>query len=148
MNLDADILDNDYIRTLRNPRIKLINDSIAQVSSNSVVIGLGNKYPADFIIVDFGDGIRVHAIEARRYDRQDDQGGIGAYKTVAMNEFPNIFYLLGPNSGSGHTSVLFAIECSVNPASIVEVSKGAEVEWYNTIQTALSKTVLTRTYSS
>jgi cation diffusion facilitator CzcD-associated flavoprotein CzcO len=42
-----------------------------------------------------------------------DQGGIRAYKTVAMNEFPNMFYLLGPNSGSGDTSVLFVIEWRV-----------------------------------
>lgn len=42
-----------------------------------------------------------------------DQRGIRAYKTVAMNEFPNMFYLLGPNSGSGDTSVSFVIEWRV-----------------------------------
>ncbi|OGE51838.1 hypothetical protein PENARI_c012G09892 [Penicillium arizonense] len=68
-----------------------------------------------------------------------------AYKTVAMNEFPNMVYLLGPNSGSGHTSVLSTTECSVNlviriarpilqrQASIVEVFNGAELEWCDTI---------------
>jgi cation diffusion facilitator CzcD-associated flavoprotein CzcO len=40
----------------------------------------------------------------------DSFGGIEAYKSVAMNEFPNLFYLLGPNSGRGHTSVLYSIE--------------------------------------
>ncbi len=42
-------------------------------------------------------------------------GGIEAYKSVAMSEFPNLFYLLGPNSGSGHTSVLYSIEWFVHP---------------------------------
>lgn len=37
-------------------------------------------------------------------------GGIEAYKTIAVNGCPNFFYILGPNSGSGHTSVLFASE--------------------------------------
>lgn len=40
----------------------------------------------------------------------DKFGGIEAYKTIAMNEFPNLFYLLGPNSGRGHTSVLYSME--------------------------------------
>ena len=40
----------------------------------------------------------------------DKLGGIGAYETVAMNDFPNLFYLLGPNAGRGHTSVLYSIE--------------------------------------
>ena len=40
----------------------------------------------------------------------DRVGGISAHKTVAVNGFPNMFYLLGPNSGSGHTSVLFSME--------------------------------------
>jgi cation diffusion facilitator CzcD-associated flavoprotein CzcO len=45
----------------------------------------------------------------------DHVGGISAYKTVAVNGFPNMFYLLGPNSGSGHTSVLFSMEWLVSP---------------------------------
>ena len=113
----------------------------------------------------------------------DDAGGIGAYKTVAVNGFPNMFYLLGPNAGSGHTSVLFAVEwfvslciacvayckvpailtnisSSVNlvieiarpvlnqRAATVEVCEDAALEWCDTIQSALSKTVLTHSCSN
>lgn len=46
-------------------------------------------------------------------------GGIEAYKCVAMNDFPNLFYLLGPNSGSGHTSVLYSIEWYVFSVSLL-----------------------------
>ncbi|KAJ5865198.1 uncharacterized protein N7529_007114 [Penicillium soppii] len=161
------ILDNDYIRSLRSSKMKLVKDSILQVDSKSVVTGSGDKYPVDFIILATGFEFtqwKADSVIGRRgkslKQLWDDRGGIGAYKTVAMNEFPNMFYLLGPNSGSGHTSVLFAIECSVNlviriarpilqrQASIVEVCKGAEIEWCDTIQTALSKTVLTRSCSN
>ncbi|KAJ5593484.1 hypothetical protein N7537_010388 [Penicillium hordei] len=161
------ILDNDYIRSLRNPRMKLVKDSITQVDSKSVITGSGEKYPVDFIILATGfefsqwkaDSVIGRGGKTLK-QHWEDHGGIGAYKTVAMNEFPNMFYLLGPNSGSGHTSVLFAIECSVNlviriarpvlqrQASIVEVCKGAEIAWCDTIQTALSKTVLTGSCSN
>jgi cation diffusion facilitator CzcD-associated flavoprotein CzcO len=33
-----------------------------------------------------------------------------AYKSIAMSEFPNFFYVLGPNSGKGHTSTIYSIE--------------------------------------
>ncbi|KAJ6118897.1 hypothetical protein N7471_013517 [Penicillium samsonianum] len=117
------ILDNHYTRSLRSPRMKLVKDSISQVHSKSVVTGSGDKYPVDFIILATGFEFtqwKADSVIGRRGKSMkqlwDDRGGIGAYKTVAMNEFPNMFYLLGPNSGSGHTSVLFAIECSVNLA--------------------------------
>ncbi|KAF4764913.1 hypothetical protein HAV15_003344 [Penicillium sp. str.  len=167
MTLAAEILDNHYTRSLRSPRMKLVKDSISQVHSKSVVTGSGDKYPVDFIILATGfesTQWKADSVIGRRgkslKQLWDDRGGIGAYKTVAMNEFPNMFYLLGPNSGCGHMSVLFAIECSVNlairisrpilqrQASIVEVCKGAEIEWCDTIQTALSKTVLTRSCSN
>ncbi|KAJ5751408.1 uncharacterized protein N7511_008373 [Penicillium nucicola] len=115
------ILDNHYIRSLRSPRMNLIKDSISQVDSKSMVTRSGDKYPVDFIILttrfEFTQWKADSVIGRRGKSLKqiwDDRGGIGAYKTVAMNEFPNMFYLLGPNSGSGHTSVLFAIECSVN----------------------------------
>lgn len=40
----------------------------------------------------------------------DGIGGIGAYNTTAMHDFPNLFMLLGPNSVTGHTSALITIE--------------------------------------
>lgn len=37
-------------------------------------------------------------------------GCIQAFETVAMAEFPNFLYILGPNSGRGHTSTVYSIE--------------------------------------
>jgi cation diffusion facilitator CzcD-associated flavoprotein CzcO len=59
------------------------------------------QWEADAVIGRKGKSLKQH---------WNDQGGIGAYKSVAMNEFPNMFYLPGLDSGSGHISVLFAIE--------------------------------------
>lgn len=60
-----------------------------------------SQWRADTVIGRNGQSLAQHWEKA---------GGIEAYKTVAMNGFPNFFYLLGPNAGSGHTSVLFAME--------------------------------------
>jgi hypothetical protein len=37
-------------------------------------------------------------------------GGIEAYQSTAMADFPNYFFIYGPNAVPGHTSALFSIE--------------------------------------
>ncbi|KAK3897019.1 hypothetical protein C8A05DRAFT_20132 [Staphylotrichum tortipilum] len=161
------ILDDRYLKTLSNPKMFLTNDSIASVGKNSVTTMSGKEYPTDVIILATGfeftqwksdSIIGRNGVSLQQHWRQF--GGIEAYKSVAMSEFPNLFYLLGPNSGSGHTSVLYSIECSTElilklaqpvlnrRAAAVEADGNAEREWCETIQGALRKTVLTKSCSS
>jgi cation diffusion facilitator CzcD-associated flavoprotein CzcO len=41
------------------------------------------------------------------------QDGVEAYYGIAVSGFPNLFFLLGPNTGLGHNSVVFMIESQV-----------------------------------
>ncbi|KAK5790633.1 hypothetical protein VI817_007920 [Penicillium citrinum] len=160
------ILDNNYIRSLHSPKMRLVKDPIEDIRPGTMTTPC-NEFDIDFIILATGFEFsqwQAKSVIGRQgtslQQHWDAQGGIGAYKTIAVNEFPNMFYLLGPNSGSGHTSVLFAIECSIdlvikvarpvlkNQATAVEVCKEAETGWCDTIQSALSKTVLGRTCSN
>lgn len=43
-------------------------------------------------------------------DHWRDFGGMEAYKTTALADFPNFFLLSGPNSVGGHNSSIFSIE--------------------------------------
>ena len=38
---------------------------------------------------------------------------MSAYKGTTVHGFPNLFMLTGPNTGQGHTSVVFVIESQV-----------------------------------
>ncbi|PVH67664.1 FAD/NAD(P)-binding domain-containing protein [Cadophora sp. DSE1049] len=157
------ILDNKYMTTLYNPKMLLTKDSVVSVRCNSVLSASGKDYSADFIILATGFEFtqwQADSVFGRNgislKQHWDKFGGIEAYKTIAMNEFPNLFYLLGPNSGRGHTSVLYSIECSVDlvikvarpilegRAVSIEVRKDAEKDWCKTVQEALRQTVLTR----
>jgi cation diffusion facilitator CzcD-associated flavoprotein CzcO len=40
----------------------------------------------------------------------DSFGYKEAFKSVAMHDFPNYFYITGPNSGRAYTSAIFASE--------------------------------------
>jgi cation diffusion facilitator CzcD-associated flavoprotein CzcO len=48
-----------------------------------------------------------------RAQHWNDFGYKEAYKSIATAEFPNFFYVLGPNSGKGHTSTIYSIEKEV-----------------------------------
>ena len=41
------------------------------------------------------------------------QNGVESYLGVTMADFPNLFMLLGPNTGLGHTSVVLMIEAQI-----------------------------------
>ena len=43
----------------------------------------------------------------------EQQGGPEAYKGTMVADFPNLFFLLGPNTALGHNSVVYMIECQV-----------------------------------
>jgi cation diffusion facilitator CzcD-associated flavoprotein CzcO len=83
----------------------------------------------------------------------DERGGPQMYMGTAMDGFPNFYTLYGPNTVTGHTSVIFATECMVNlslnfigpvlagDADLVEIKKEAEVEWARDTQAALKRRV-------
>ena len=39
--------------------------------------------------------------------------GIAAHRGIAVADMPNLFFLLGPNTGLGHNSVVFMIESQI-----------------------------------
>jgi hypothetical protein len=39
--------------------------------------------------------------------------GIGAHRGITVSDMPNLFFLLGPNTGLGHNSVVFMIESQI-----------------------------------
>ena len=43
-----------------------------------------------------------------------DESGQQAYKGTAIANFPNMFFLVGPNTGLGHTSMVYMIESQIN----------------------------------
>ncbi|KAJ5117542.1 hypothetical protein N7448_011174 [Penicillium atrosanguineum] len=145
------ILDNQYIRSLHNPKMRIVKESVKLIKPKSIVTSAG-EHKVDFIVstktlmivgkrINWTAGRQILAtgfqftqwkaetvIGRQKKSLQqhwDHVGGISAYKTVAVNGFPNMFYLLGPNSGSGHTSVLFSMEWLVSPCiAYCEMSVG------------------------
>ncbi|MFD6464019.1 4-hydroxyacetophenone monooxygenase, partial [Streptomyces roseolus] len=82
-----------------------------------------------------------------------DEIGQQGYKGSAIANFPNMFFLLGPNVGLGHTSMVFMIESQINYIAdalatvdrlglqTVEVRRDAQDAYNQDLQQKLSKSV-------
>lgn len=80
-------------------------------------------------------------------------GRKGAFRSIAVANFPNLFLINGPNAALAHTSALLSIENMVDlvievirpilsgASELVEVKKCYEEAWNITAQAELKKTV-------
>ena len=108
---------NDYYPTLAATNTTVVTDRIDKVTADSIVTSEGVSHPADVIIYATGfhvtDGFDQLKLKGARGDDLPThwhQTGINTHLGIATEGFPNLFFLLGPNTGLGHNSVVFMIE--------------------------------------
>ncbi|WP_433869932.1 flavin-containing monooxygenase [Saccharopolyspora sp. CA-218241] len=114
------LLSSDYYPALNRDNVDLVTSGVQEVRERSVVTGDGAEHPVDAIV--FGTGFHVtdafdHLDIVGREGRklQDAwRDGMEAYLGITVSGFPNLFFLLGPNTGLGHNSVVFMIESQIN----------------------------------
>ncbi|MFI6900466.1 flavin-containing monooxygenase [Nonomuraea sp. NPDC050394] len=113
------LLSSDYYPTLTRPNVSLITDGITEIRDRSIVDATGAEHEADVIVYGTGfkvtDSLQEQRIVGRGGRKIQDawQDGIETYYGIATAGFPNLFFLLGPNTGLGHNSVVFMIESQV-----------------------------------
>ncbi|WHT17721.1 NAD(P)/FAD-dependent oxidoreductase [Crossiella sp. CA-258035] len=114
------LISNDYYPAVAQSNVDVVTDRITEVRANSVVTADGTEHPVDTII--FGTGF--HATDPPSLEKVYGRGGVRlgeawqdgmeAYKGTTIAGFPNLFMLVGPNTGLGHNSIVFMIESQVN----------------------------------
>lgn len=114
------LISDKYFPAIQKPNVDLVTDPIDEISPTGIVTSDGTARDVDVIILATGfkpfdilDAISVSGENGKSL-KEKWKDGIAAYKTVAINGFPNFFLLLGPNSALGHNSVILMIEAQVN----------------------------------
>jgi cation diffusion facilitator CzcD-associated flavoprotein CzcO len=117
------LISNDYYPAIAKPTTDLITEPIAEVRPHAVVTTDGVEHPIDVLIVATGffvtDNPTARLIvgrDGRSLAEYWDEHGMAAYKGVTVPGFPNMFYLLGPNTGLGHSSMVQMAEAHANYA--------------------------------
>jgi cation diffusion facilitator CzcD-associated flavoprotein CzcO len=114
------LLSNDYYPALTQPNVTVVTEAIADVRARSIVTSDGVERPVDAIV--FGTGFRATdpplAARIRGRDRRTLKdvwaGSPKAHVGTSVAGFPNLFILLGPNTGLGHNSVVYMIEGQID----------------------------------
>jgi cation diffusion facilitator CzcD-associated flavoprotein CzcO len=110
---------NRWYHTLGKPNVELVTEGISEVRANSLVAADGSEREVDAIIL--GTGFQVtdipaaHRVRGRGGKLLDDlwHGSPRAHLGTSIAGFPNLFFLLGPNTGLGHSSMVYMIESQI-----------------------------------
>jgi cation diffusion facilitator CzcD-associated flavoprotein CzcO len=115
------ILPTDaWYPAVTQPNVEVIGEALSEIRPHSVVGSDGTERQVDTIV--FGTGFHVTDIPFADTVRGREGrtlseawgGSPEAYKGAAVAGFPNLFLLVGPNTGLGHNSIVFMIESQVD----------------------------------
>jgi cation diffusion facilitator CzcD-associated flavoprotein CzcO len=117
------LISNDYYAAMRRDNVELVTDSIASVEPRGVRTADGALREVDAIV--YGTGFRVTEylssvkIVGRGGATLDDawRETLRNYLGITISGFPNLFLLMGPNTGLGHNSMIFMIEAQARYAA-------------------------------
>ncbi|NLE82359.1 MAG: NAD(P)/FAD-dependent oxidoreductase [Rhodococcus sp.] len=154
------LISNNYYPTLARDNVDLVTDGIARVTANSVITKDGTEREVDAIVVATGFHVTdsptygtIFGKDGRSLAEVFDASGQQGYKGAAIANYPNMFFLVGPNTGLGHTSMVFMIESQINyladaldtierhDLGTVEVRKDAQDSYNKNLQEKLSHSV-------
>ncbi|GAA5938055.1 hypothetical protein JCM3775_005325 [Rhodotorula graminis] len=163
------VFDSGYYESLGAPNMELIaDDTVTSVKGDKVMTKAGRTVRADVIVLATGFKVRdflfpLKIVNDKGVSLQDrlNATGVKTYQSTLVSEFPNFFWIMGPNSATGHSSVLFTSEAQLNlvfhlvrpllkqlrknpkgrPAPYVEVTSEAEDRVYARLRAEMKKKI-------
>jgi len=155
------IVDPGYLKALHRPNVTVSWEAINGIVEEGIELKSGKIVPLDAII--FGTGYSLEPVDLRVrgskkttiHEYFATQGGATAYLGTCMPGFPNCFTLLGPNTATGHASVIFSQESQIGlaiqlikpifdgKANSFEVTEDATNKYNTWLQGRLSRSVWT-----
>lgn len=112
------LLSNDYYQALARDDVTLVTDRLEEVAPDALVTAEA-RHEVDVLIYATGfDPLAWGHLTVIGRDGQhlDELWGRDprAYLGLTVPGFPNYYLLLGPNTGLGHNSVMWMVECQVS----------------------------------
>jgi cation diffusion facilitator CzcD-associated flavoprotein CzcO len=111
------IFSDDYLPALTQPNVELVTAGIESIDEHGIRTADGRYRPVDTIILGTGFKIwdsqmakRLTGRDGRTLAQAWEEGGPQAYVGTVISGFPNLFFLVGPNTGLGNNSMINIIE--------------------------------------
>jgi cation diffusion facilitator CzcD-associated flavoprotein CzcO len=115
------LMSNDYYPALKKPNVDVVTEKIVRVTPTGVVTADGVEHEVDTIIFGTGfkvgegmaDGVTFTGRDGVKLDDVWAQGPEALLGTTVAG-FPNLFIMIGPNTGLGHSSMVYMVESQTN----------------------------------
>jgi cation diffusion facilitator CzcD-associated flavoprotein CzcO len=113
------MVSDDFYPALTQANVQLVTEPISQISKTGLITSDGKSYDVEAIIL--GTGFYTAETPAADMFVGKDgrtlsevwRGSPEAYLGITVHGFPNLFLLVGPNTGLGHSSIIFMIEAQI-----------------------------------
>jgi cation diffusion facilitator CzcD-associated flavoprotein CzcO len=155
------LLSDDFYPALNRPNVRLVTVPIAEILPDAIVTIDGERHAADCIVYATGftvadaDGfLRVEGLGGRVLAEEWSTEGPEAFLGCTVSGYPNLLFLLGPNSGLGHSSAIHVIESQmayicgylkalddIDESSFLDLFAGVQRAYNTEIQLRLANTV-------
>jgi cation diffusion facilitator CzcD-associated flavoprotein CzcO len=154
------LISNDWYPALDRDDVDLVTERIEKVTPRGIVTQDGTEREIDVLIVatgflatDLPIAKHIHGRGGVSLAEHFTRHGMLAYKGATVHGFPNLFFVVGPNTGLGHSSMVFMIEAQVaylvdglrrmREAGIVAVepTQQAQDAWNDDLQRRMRRTV-------
>jgi cation diffusion facilitator CzcD-associated flavoprotein CzcO len=113
-------------------------------------------YGTGFHVTDAFDYLDITGVNGRDLAKEWRTEGIQTHLGITVAGYPNLFFLLGPNTGLGHNSVVFMIESQIryvsqlmaladeSGAAALDTKESAQAEFQSDLQRRLAGGVWTQ----
>ena len=113
------LISDDYFPMFNRSNVTLNTQRIERIAPQGIVMDDGTTVDVDVIVWATGfavrnplGGLEITGVDGERLSRRwADRPS--AHLGLTIPSFPNLFLLLGPNTGLGHNSIIFMIETQI-----------------------------------
>jgi cation diffusion facilitator CzcD-associated flavoprotein CzcO len=158
------VVSDDFYPALTRPDVTLVTDAVTAVTPTGVRTADGTEHPLDVLVCSTGFRATEPPV-ARRLRGRDGRtlaehwadDGMQALRGTTVAGFPNLFYLVGPNTALGHNSIVHVIEAQVGyvldaldrmdhglapgQRAVLEPTTRAQRAWNERLRSALERSV-------
>jgi cation diffusion facilitator CzcD-associated flavoprotein CzcO len=155
------LLSNDYYPAMQRSNVSLVCDRITAIDARGIISEKGIHYPVDAIVLgtgfaasEFKHQIEIVGLEGQHLRDVWQRHGMQAYKGTTIAGFPHLFFMIGPNTGGGHNSIVHIAESqaayiesflqfldSIAPYAYLDVKAEAQSAYKQFIEQKLKSTV-------
>ena len=154
------LISNDWYPALTKNNVQLVTEPIRRITPTGIVTADGTERAVDVLIVATGFlptelpiAQLIKGTHGQTLSDAWSEHGVQAYKGTAVAGFPNLFFVVGPNTGLGHSSMVYMIESQLaylvsawqtmrrHGLATVEVLPEVQRRWNADLQRRMRRTV-------